>query len=144
MGDNRLSLALKHLALAQELLSAEQQTELGRLSAKESRDKLEEWWGEFIASPVKNAIALIAEHNYWEAFREMAIPSSKDLPRAVVITARPLSSADETAFRQKIEQVAPVGNVQFLTDPELIGGVKVRIGDEEIDASLRGKLAQLL
>ena len=28
-------------------------------------------------------------------------------------------------------------------DPELIGGVLIRIGDEVIDASVRGKLAQL-
>src|SRR5690606_40266876 len=28
-------------------------------------------------------------------------------------------------------------------DPELIGGVMIRIGDEVIDASVRGKLAQL-
>ena len=28
-------------------------------------------------------------------------------------------------------------------DPELIGGVSIRIGDEVIDASVRGKLAQM-
>jgi len=28
-------------------------------------------------------------------------------------------------------------------DPELIGGVSIRIGDEVMDASVRGKLAQL-
>jgi len=32
---------------------------------------------------------------------------------------------------------------KFTGDPSLIGGISIRIGDEVIDASVRGKLAQL-
>jgi len=34
-------------------------------------------------------------------------------------------------------------DVSVMLDPELIGGVSIRIGDEVMDASVRGKLAQL-
>jgi F-type H+-transporting ATPase subunit delta len=33
--------------------------------------------------------------------------------------------------------------VEVAIDPDLIGGISIRIGDEVIDASVRGKLAQL-
>ena len=39
----------------------------------------------------------------------------------------------ETKFKRKIEAKVSI-------DPELIGGVKVEIGDEVLDASVRGKL----
>ena len=42
----------------------------------------------------------------------------------------------EDKYQQKVEITVKV-------DPELIGGVAIRIGDEVIDASVRGKLAQL-
>ena len=34
-------------------------------------------------------------------------------------------------------------NVSVSIDPELIGGVKIAVGDEVIDASVRGKLANM-
>lgn len=34
-------------------------------------------------------------------------------------------------------------NAEVTVNPELIGGVAIRVGDEVIDASVRGKLAQL-
>ena len=39
----------------------------------------------------------------------------------------------EAKFKRKIEAIVSI-------DPELIGGVKVEIGDEVLDASVRGKL----
>ena len=33
--------------------------------------------------------------------------------------------------------------ITVTVDPDLIGGVSIRIGDEVMDASVRGKLAQL-
>ncbi|MGE0798330.1 MAG: F0F1 ATP synthase subunit delta [Lautropia sp.] len=42
----------------------------------------------------------------------------------------------ETRYGRKIKATTTV-------DPELIGGVAIRVGDEVIDASVRGKLAQL-
>ena len=46
---------------------------------------------------------------------------------------RNLVSALERKFERRIEAKVQV-------DPELIGGVKVEIGDEIFDASIRGKL----
>ena len=42
----------------------------------------------------------------------------------------------EARFKAKL-------NVKVSVDPELIGGVKIAVGDEVIDASVRGKLANM-
>lgn len=63
---------------------------------------------------------------------------------AQVSSAYPLTDAQvadivaalEGKFGKKVKASVAV-------DPELIGGVSIRVGDEVIDASVRGKLAQL-
>jgi F-type H+-transporting ATPase subunit delta len=60
---------------------------------------------------------------------------------AKIISAFPLDDTQlrelvfdlEGKFKQKIDPEVSV-------DPELIGGIKVEIGDEVLDASVRGKL----
>jgi F-type H+-transporting ATPase subunit delta len=42
----------------------------------------------------------------------------------------------ETKYGRKVK-------AEVAVDPDLIGGISIRIGDEVMDASVRGKLAQL-
>ena len=63
---------------------------------------------------------------------------------ARIASAFPLSSEQiaevvatlEAKYGRKVKPVVTV-------DPDLIGGISIRIGDEVLDASVRGKLAQL-
>lgn len=54
---------------------------------------------------------------------------------------------DDKALKQLVAELEPRFNckldVTVDVDPELIGGVRVAVGDEVIDASVRGKLAAL-
>ncbi|HKQ29824.1 MAG TPA: F0F1 ATP synthase subunit delta [Burkholderiales bacterium] len=54
---------------------------------------------------------------------------------------------DDKALKQLIDELEPRFNckleVTVDVDPELIGGVRVAVGDEVIDASVRGKLATM-
>lgn len=63
---------------------------------------------------------------------------------AHVSSAFPLTDVQVFEIRTTLEQKYG-RRVQVTTDvaPELIGGVSIRIGDEVMDASVRGKLAQL-
>ncbi|MCL2657894.1 MAG: F0F1 ATP synthase subunit delta [Betaproteobacteria bacterium] len=64
--------------------------------------------------------------------------------QAVVSSAFPIDAATlarlvadlETRFKAKVDATVEI-------DPELIGGVKIAVGDEVIDASVRGKLAAM-
>ncbi len=87
--------------------------------------------------------------------RLTALPEVKDLfdslkreregqVEAHVTSAFPLAEAQlaalvndlETRFKRKVQPVVSV-------DSELIGGVRVRVGDEVIDGTVRGKLAAM-
>lgn len=63
---------------------------------------------------------------------------------AVITSAFPLDDAALAALKADLEDRFKVAvNVNVSIDPELIGGVRIAVGDEVIDASVRGKLANM-
>jgi F-type H+-transporting ATPase subunit delta len=63
---------------------------------------------------------------------------------AIVESAYPLDDAQEADIKQTLE--AKYGrkiSTEVHVVPELIGGVSIRIGDEVIDSSVRGKLEKM-
>lgn len=75
-------------------------------------------------------VALKNEH---EGVKEADIASAFPLDDATLAT---LKADLEARFKTRL-------NVSVSLDPELIGGVRITIGDEVIDASVRGKLANM-
>ncbi len=61
-----------------------------------------------------------------------------------VTSARPLSKADLTALVEKLETTykTPLDVTQTV-DPELIGGVRLTLGDKRIDGTIAGRLDDL-
>lgn len=66
------------------------------------------------------------------------------IKQAHITSAFPL---DDRALQQLIAELEPRFKCKLETtisvDPELIGGVRIAVGDEVIDASVRGKLAAM-
>lgn len=71
--------------------------------------------------------------NEHEGVKEAEIASAFPLDDATLAT---LKADLENRFKSKL-------NISVSLDPELIGGVRIAIGDEVIDASVRGKLANM-
>jgi F-type H+-transporting ATPase subunit delta len=72
------------------------------------------------------------------------VRKSRGIVAATVTTPGALSAVELTAVRTRVEQLA--GSKVELgtdTDPSLVGGLTVRIGDRLIDASVRGRLERL-
>jgi ATP synthase F1 delta subunit len=72
------------------------------------------------------------------------LDESRGIVAATVSSAAPLDEDEEAAIRSRVE--ARTGREVRLTsevDPELIGGLVVRVGDQWIDASVRGRLERL-
>lgn len=63
---------------------------------------------------------------------------------ADIASAFPLDDATLTSLKSDLEaRFKAKLNVQVHIDPALIGGVRIAVGDEVIDASVRGKLANM-
>lgn len=71
--------------------------------------------------------------NEHEGVREANIASAFPLDEA---TLKTLVADLEAKFKAKLDVTVSI-------DPELIGGVRITVGDEVIDASVRGKLANM-
>jgi F-type H+-transporting ATPase subunit delta len=64
--------------------------------------------------------------------------------KAVVRSAKPLSPEGRTALAARLKSFAGKDvEIDVKEDPELIGGVSVKIGDWVLDSSLRGQLRRM-
>lgn len=100
--------------------------------------------------PARNLVAVLAQNDRLAILPEVsaqfeALRAAREgVADAAIESAFPMSDADlakltsilEKRFKRKIRPHVKVV-------PELIGGVRVAVGDEVIDGSVRGKLAEM-
>jgi F-type H+-transporting ATPase subunit delta len=68
----------------------------------------------------------------------------RGVAKAVVRTARPLSSDEQKTLAARLKNFTGKDiELEVKEDPELIGGVAVKIGDWVLDSSLRGQLRRM-
>lgn len=103
-----------------------------------------------LSSEQRNFVNLLASNERLTVLPEIAQQfqrlrhAHEKVVDAQVTSAYPLSQAQADEIRATLQN--KYGRAVELTvsiDPELIGGVSIQVGDEVMDASVRGKLAQL-
>lgn len=64
---------------------------------------------------------------------------------AEVISATELDEGQRNAISEKVKQISGAAGVELSTsiDPDLIGGVIIKVGSQVLDASLRGQLRRI-
>src|SRR5262245_43431690 len=62
------------------------------------------------------------------------------LPEIVVESAVELSAADKQALLASLSGKPHSGEIKFVVNPELIGGLRITHGDKVLDASIQSKL----
>lgn len=75
---------------------------------------------------------------------EDQVRTERGITVAQVTTSEPLTAEEEALVREKL--AAMTGNTIEITatvDPDIIGGIVVRIGDQVIDGSVRNKLERM-
>jgi F-type H+-transporting ATPase subunit delta len=81
--------------------------------------------------------------NVIRAFRRLAAEHRGETT-ADVITARPLNEDQLSALRQQLRARAGRDvNIEAEVDPTILGGIVVKLGSQQIDASIRTKLNRL-
>ena len=77
------------------------------------------------------------------AFRRLA-SEHRGEATAQVVTARPLSDEQLASLRQQLRaRAGREVNIDSSVDPSLLGGIVVKLGSQQIDASIRTKLNRL-
>ena len=77
------------------------------------------------------------------AFRRLAAEHRGEAT-AEVVTARPLNDGQLAQLRQQLRGRAGRDvNIDTSVDPNILGGIVVKLGSQQIDASIRTKLNRL-
>jgi F-type H+-transporting ATPase subunit delta len=99
---------------------------------------------------VRRLVALLAERGRLDLLPAVAAEYGELLKRhrgivtAIVTSAAPLTRDESDALEERLRQMTRADvELRPVVDESLIGGLTVRIGDELIDASVRGRLERL-
>jgi F-type H+-transporting ATPase subunit delta len=114
------------------------------------RKAVEQLLGGRVSQQVLNLALLLTERGRFailpsvSAEYDALVRQSRGIVAATVTTPEALSGGELAAVRTRVEQLAG-SKVELSTDtdPSLMGGLTVRIGDRLIDASVRGRLERL-
>ncbi|MES0856756.1 F0F1 ATP synthase subunit delta [Geobacillus sp. G4] len=104
-----------------------------------------------VSTPVQNTLLLLLERHRFGLVPELAeqflalVDDARGIAKAAAYSARPLTDEELRAlsdvFAQKVgKQTLEIENI---IDPELIGGVKLRIGNRIYDGSVSGQLERI-
>jgi len=107
-------------------------------------------FGEVVSKPVLNLIGLTLRRGRVEELPRIAAEfrrldnARQGIVLATATSAAPLSQDEVRAVTARLEQLTG-GRVELAleVDPDLLGGLVVRVGDRLIDGSVRGRLERL-
>ena len=116
----------------------------------ERRKILEDALGKHVSHQALNLALLLAQRGRFSVLPDVSaeydalVRKSRGIVAATVTTPAPLSEAELAQVRARVEQLAGAKvELTTSTDPKLLGGLTIRIGDKLIDASVQGRLARL-
>jgi F-type H+-transporting ATPase subunit delta len=103
-----------------------------------------------VSTGARNLALLLAQRGRFAILPEVSaeydalVRESRGIIAATVTTPAPLTEKELAGVKARVEQLAGARvELATATDPALVGGLTVRIGDRLIDASLQGRLARL-
>lgn len=121
-----------------------------KISLDKKRQFLSEIFGT-VSVPLKNALMLMVERHRSQSISQMAADfidlanEEKSIADAKVYTTRPLTEAEREAisstFARKVGKKTL--RIENIIDRNLIGGIKLQIGNRIFDGSISGKLERL-
>ena len=106
--------------------------------------------GDDVTGPPRNLLALLVRRGRIEQLpdveRELArlYRRREGIVEAIVTSAAPLDDAEQETLQDRLVAITG-GKVEMHleVDPGLLGGIQVRLGDQLIDGSVRGRLERL-
>jgi F-type H+-transporting ATPase subunit delta len=114
------------------------------------RSVAEQVMGEVVTGGPRNLVLLLVRRGRIELLPEVAVQlrrlydRQQGIVHATVTSAAPLTDPEVEALRERIAGTAGGRvDISLEVDPDILGGVMIRIGDRLIDGSVRGRLERL-
>jgi F-type H+-transporting ATPase subunit delta len=121
-----------------------------RVSSAEKKQKLEAALGKTVGALGQRFLALLIDKKRFDLLPMIVadfgklVAEKNNMAKAQVRTARPLSADAQQKLKDKLKNFAGKNiELEIKEDPEIIGGVIVRLGDWVLDSSLRGQLRKM-
>jgi F-type H+-transporting ATPase subunit delta len=120
------------------------------LSFDARRSVAEQVMGDTVTGGPRNLVLLLVRRGRIELLPEVAAQlrrlydQRQGIVKATVTSASPLTDADVSALRDRLAGMTGGRvDISLQVDPDILGGVMVRVGDRLIDGSIRGRLERL-
>jgi F-type H+-transporting ATPase subunit delta len=102
------------------------------------------------ARPIRNFVAILIDHRRIAMLDDVAkqfdseLNAQLGLAEAEVSSARPLSEDGKRELESQLERlIGKKVRAHYVSDPQLLGGVVVRVGSTIYDGSVRGQLEKM-
>ena len=142
---------LKTMALASKTVGVINTIENPVLSRKEVVDVLLNLFEESVSDTSKKLLEILAENkrlnlleSIYELYQDLIEKHRGQNSIEVFVANNPSNEAKENIEKKLKSTYGEDANISFSKDPEIMGGLSIKIGDETFDLSIRAKVNKLV
>ena len=142
---------LKTMALVSSTIEVKNLIEDPTLSNNEILNSLKALLDGSISKTSQSLLNVLAENNrfnlleaIFEIYKEIVAKHKEQKSVEVFVATKPSSDTEETIKTRLVSTYGEGTNVEFKIDPNIMGGLSIKVGDETLDLSVKGKVKKLI
>tara|TARA_Y100000816_G_scaffold201923_1_gene148533 strand:+ start:690 stop:1226 length:537 start_codon:yes stop_codon:yes gene_type:complete len=142
---------LKTMALVSSTIEVKGMIEDPTLSNNEILNSLKTLLEGSISKTSQSLLNVLAENNrfnlleaIFEIYKEIVAKHKEQKSVEVFVATEPSSDTKETIKTRLVSTHGEGTNVEFKIDPHIMGGLSIKVGDETLDLSVKGKVKKLI
>ena len=142
---------LKTMALASLTPEVQSMIENPTMSKDEILKSLKVLFDGSISKISQSLLIVLAENNrlnlleaIFEIYQEIVAKHKEQKAVEVFVATKPSEDTTETIKTRLVSTYGEGTNIEFKIDPNIMGGLSIKVGDETLDLSIRGKVKKLI
>ena len=142
---------LKTMALVSSTIEVKSLIEDPTLSNNEILNSLKILLEGTISKTSQSLLNVLAENNrfnlleaIFEIYKEIVAKHKEQKSVEIFVATEPSSDTKETIKTRLVSTHGEGTNVEFKIDPHIMGGLSIKVGDETLDLSVKGKVKKLI
>ena len=142
---------LKTMALVSSTIEVKGMIEDPTLSNNEILNSLKILLEGTISKTSQSLLNVLAENNrfnlleaIFEIYKEIVAKHKEQKSVEVFVATEPSSDTKEKIKTRLVSTYGEGTNVEFKIDPHIMGGLSIKVGDETLDLSVKGKVKKLI